>query len=132
MYQKVLLSGKDDKIDNLISENKKQSDEMKKQSDQIQELLKYAKETKEQNEELLDNIDDIKEQNDDLKDTMEDIKEAFKETADRSVPNPIDDNERHKFIGNDIELQYNYTLNDLLNKITEINNERFNEYNECP
>ena len=33
MYQKVLLSGKDDKIDNLISENKKQSDEMKKQSD---------------------------------------------------------------------------------------------------
>jgi hypothetical protein len=33
---------------------------------------------------------------------MEDIKEAFKETfketADRSVPNPIDDNERHEFI----------------------------------
>ena len=42
MYQKVLLSGKDEKIDNLIKENKKQSAH-------IEELLGYAKETKDQN-----------------------------------------------------------------------------------
>jgi uncharacterized coiled-coil DUF342 family protein len=226
MYQKVLLSGKDDKIDEM-------KETINNQNKKIDELLNYAKDTKEKNNELLDNIDelkdniedlnntvdDIKEQNDDLKDTMVDIKEAFKETADRSVPNPTNNNERHefillqhkelinrfkfirgiqkyndskiqkkyseyniikreynanpiqlfklfkdtikeyyklekakitankqlknktklkkeiekiKFIGNDIELQYNYTLNDLLNKITEINNERFNEYNDCP
>jgi uncharacterized coiled-coil DUF342 family protein len=226
MYQKVLLSGKDDKIDEM-------KETINNQNKKIDELLNYAKDTKEKNNELLDNIDelkdniedlnntvdDIKEQNNDLKDTMDDIKEAFKETADRSVPNPTNNNERHefillqhkelinrfkfirgiqkyndskiqkkyseyniikreynanpiqlfklfkdtikeyyklekvkitankqlknktklkkeiekiKFIGNDIELQYNYTLNDLLNKITEINNERFNEYNDCP
>ena len=219
MYQSKIING-------ISKENKSLHDKIDKQSNEIKELLNYAKDTKEQNNELLDNIedlnntfDDIKEQNDDLKDTMDDIKEAFKETADRSVPNPIDDNEQHefillqhkdlihrfkfirgiqkyndskiqkkyieyniikreynanpiqlfklfkdtikeyynlekakitankqlknktklkkeiekiKFIGNDIELQYNYTLNDLLNKITEINNERFNEYNECP
>ena len=205
MYQKVLLSGKDNKIDNL---NKK-----------IDELLNYGKQTTEKLNEIHEQNEELKDTIDDLNDNVSDIKEAFKETADRSVPNPIDDNERHefillqhkdlinrfkfirgiqkyndskiqkkyseyniikreynanpiqlfklfkdtikeyyklekskitankqlknktklkkeiekiKFIGNDIELQYNYTLDDLLNKITEINNERFNEYNDCP
>ena len=195
MYQKVLLSGKDDKLDEMKA--------------QIKELLGYARETKEQNEELKDTMEDIK-------DTMEDIKDAFKETADRSVPNSPNENERHefillqhkeltnkfkfirgiqkyneskilkkyseyniikrdfnanpiqlfkqfketikenyklekakitanknlknkmqlkkevdkiKFIGNDLELQYNYTLNDLLDELTQVCNERFNEYN---
>jgi hypothetical protein len=209
MYQQVLLSGKDDKIDELIKETKKLSEENKKQSAQIDELLGYAKETKEQNEELHNKVDD-------LKDTMEDIKEDFKETANRSVPNPNDENERHEFIllqhkelnnkltfmrgiqklnenkiskkykeyniikreynanpiqlfkqfkeamkekyniekekiknnkklknknqlkkevekikfsGNNLELQFNYTLNDLLDELTNVCNERFNEYN---
>ena len=37
--------------------------------------------------------------------------------------------EKIKFNGNNFELQYNYTLNDLLDKINEICNEKFNEYN---
>ena len=209
MYQKVLLSGKDEKLDEMKSTIDKQSEKIDKQSAQIEELLGYAKETKDQNEELKDTMEDIK-------DTMEDIKDAFKETADRSVPNSPNENERHefillqhieltnkfkfirgiqkyneskilkkyseyniikrdfnanpiqlfkqfketikenyklekakitanknlknkmqlkkevdkiKFIGNDLELQYNYTLNDLLDYLTQVCNERFNEYN---
>jgi len=216
MYQKVLLSGKDEKLDEqfkTINEMKstidKQSKKIDKQSIQIDELLGYAKETKEQNEELNDKVDN-------LQDTMADIKEAFKETAERSVPNPNDDNERHefillqhkelnnnfkfirgiqkyndskiqkkyseyniikrefnanpiqlfkqfkeiikenyklekakitankklknknqlkkevekiKFIGNELELQFNYTLNNLLDDLTKVCNERFTDYN---
>ncbi len=216
MYQKVLLLGKDEKLDEqfkTINEMKstidKQSKKIDKQSIQIDELLGYAKETKEQNEELNDKVDN-------LQDTMADIKEAFKETAERSVPNPNDDNERHefillqhkelnnnfkfirgiqkyndskiqkkyseyniikrefnanpiqlfkqfkeiikenyklekakitankklknknqlkkevekiKFIGNELELQFNYTLNDLLDDLTKVCNERFTDYN---
>jgi uncharacterized protein YoxC len=212
MYQSKIING-------ISKENKSLHDKIDKQSNEIKELLNYAKDTKEQNNELLDNIEDLNNTVDELNDNVSDIKEAFKETANRSVPNPIDNNERHefillqhkelihrfkfirgiqkyndskiqkkyieyniikreynanpiqlfklfkdtikeyynlekakitankqlknktklkkeiekiKFIGNDIELQYNYTLNDLLNKITEINNKRFNEYNECP
>ncbi len=126
MYQKVLLSGKDDKIDeqskkidNLIKETKNLTDENKKQSAQIEELLGYAKKTTEQNEELKETVEDmneeikdmneeIKEMNEDindmskdinnLNDTMDEIKESFKETADRSVPNPKEEVERHEFI----------------------------------
>jgi hypothetical protein len=61
--------------------------------------------------------------------------EKSKITANKQLKNKTKlkkEIEKIKFIGNDIELQYNYTLNDLLNKITEINNERFNEYNDCP
>lgn len=210
MYQKVLLSGKDEKIDELIQENKKQSA-------QIDELLGYAKKTAEQNEDIKEQNEDLKDTMEDLKDTMEDIKDAFKETADRSVPNPNNENERHEFIllqhkeldykfmfirgiqklnenkisskyneyniikreynanpiqlfkqfkesmkeyykiekekiknnkklknkkelkkevekikfcGNKLELQFNYTLNDLLNDLTKVCDERFNEYND--
>lgn len=210
MYQKILLSGKDEKIDKQF----KTINEMKKQ---IDELLGYAKETKEQNEELHDKVDDMNDNINDMKETMDDIKEAFKETADRSVPCPKNENEKHEFIllqhkefnnelkfirgiqkyndskiqnkyseyniikrefnanpiqlfklfketikeeykikkleitnnkqlknkiklkkeieaikfkGNDITLQYNYSLNDLLNKLTLINNEKFKEYSE--
>jgi uncharacterized coiled-coil DUF342 family protein len=195
------------------------SNENKSLHNKIDKLLNYGKQTTEKLNEIHEQNEELKDTIDDLNDNVSDIKEAFKETADRSVPNPIDDNERHefillqhkelinrfkfirgiqkyndskiqkkyidyniikreynanpiqlfklfkdtikeyyklekakitankqlknktklkkeiekiKFIGNDIELQYNYTLNDLLNKITEINNERFNEYNECP
>ena len=222
MYQKVLLSGKDEKIDNL---NKK----IDKQSEEIQELLKYAKETKvqleentEQNGELLDKVDEMNDNISDIKDTMDDMKESFKDTADRSVPSPKKKNERHEFIllqhkellnnfkflrgiqklneskintkyseyniikreynanpiqlykmfkntvkenytiakkiitnnkklknktqlkkevekikfnGNNFELQYNYTLTNLIEELTNICNEKFkeyNEYDECP
>jgi hypothetical protein len=202
MYQKVLLSGKDEKIDEMKA--------------QIDELLNYAKDTKEQNDDLKDTMEDIKNQNDDLKDTMDDIKDAFKDTADRSVPKPNEEHDRHEFIllqhkeltnrfkfirgiqkyneskiaskyseyniikrdfnanpiqlfkqfkatikeeyklekakitanktlknknqlkkevekikftGNDLELQFGYTLDNLLDKLSEVCNERFNEYN---
>jgi len=98
MYQKVLLSGKDEKLDEM-----KQT--IDKQSAQIDELLGYAKKTverneelKEQNEELYEKVDYMKENMEDMKENMEDIKDAFKETADRSVPSPKKSNERHEFI----------------------------------
>jgi hypothetical protein len=209
MYQKVLLSGKDEKLDEMKA--------------QIDELLNYGKQTTEklneiheQNEDLKEQNEDIKNQNDDLKDTMEDIKDAFKDTADRSVPKPNEEHDRHEFIllqhkeltnrfkfirgiqkcnesriaskyseyniikrdfnanpiqlfkqfkesmkehyklekakitanktlknknqlkkevekikftGNDLELQFNYTLDNLLDKLSEVCNERFTEYN---
>ena len=119
MYQKVLLSGKDEKLDEM-----KQT--IDKQSAQIDELLGYAKKTVEKNEELKEqkeelyekvdymkenmedmkenmedmkeNMEDMKENMEDMKENMEDIKDAFKETADRSVPSPKKSNERHEFI----------------------------------
>ena len=209
MYQQILLSGKDKKLDEMKA--------------QIDELLNYGKQTTEklneiheQNEDLKDTMEDLKDQNEDLKDTMEDIKGAFKETADRSVPKPNEEHNRHEFIllqhkeltnrfkfirgiqkcnesriaskyseyniikrdfnanpiqlfkqfkesmkenyklekaiitanktlknknqlkkevekikftGNDLELQFDYTLDNLLDKLSEVCNERFTEYN---
>jgi uncharacterized protein YoxC len=98
MYQQILLSGKDKKLDEM-----KQT--IDKQSAQIDELLGYAKKTVEQNEELKETVDDMNETVEDMKDNMEDmkdnlddIKDAFKETADRSVPSPKKSDERHEFI----------------------------------
>lgn len=216
MYQKVLLSGKDDKIDEQFKTINEMKSTIDKQTVQIEELLGYAKETQKQNEEIKEQNDELNDKVDNLQDTMADIKEAFKETADRSVPNPNDDNERHefillqhkeltnifkfirgiqkyndskiqkkyseyniikrefnanpiqlfkqfketikenyklekakitankklknknqlkkevekiKFIGNELELQFNYTLNDLLDDLTKVCNERFTDYN---
>jgi hypothetical protein len=41
------------------------------------------------------------------------------------------DVEKIKFTGNDFELQYNYTLNDLLYDLTKVCDEKFNDYNDC-
>jgi hypothetical protein len=193
------------------------TDENKSLHKKIDELLGYAKETQKQNEEIKEQNEELNDKVDNLQDNMADIKEAFKETADRSVPNPNDDNERHefillqhkellnhfkfirgiqkyndskiqkkyseyniikrefnanpiqlfkqfketikenyklekakitankklknknqlkkevekiKFIGNELELQFNYTLNDLLDDLTNICNEKFKDYNE--
>jgi len=216
MYQQILLSGKDKKLDEMKAT-------IDKQSSQIDELLNYGKQTTEklneiheQNEDLKEQNEDIKNQNDDLKDTMDDIKDAFKDTADRSVPKPNEEHDRHEFIllqhkeltnrfkfirgiqkyneskiaskyseyniikrdfnanpiqlfkqfkesmkehyklekakitanktlknknqlkkevekikftGNDLELQFDYTLDNLLDKLSEVCNERFTEYN---
>jgi uncharacterized protein YoxC len=223
MYQQILLSGKDKKLDEMKAT-------IDKQSSQIDELLNYGKQTteklneiheqnedlKEQNDDLKDTMDDIKEQNEDLKESMDDIKDAFKDTADRSVPKPNEEHDRHEFIllqhkeltnrfkfirgiqkyneskiaskyseyniikrdfnanpiqlfkqfkesikenyklekakitanktlknknqlkkevekikftGNDLELQFDYTLDNLLDKLSEVCNERFTEYN---
>lgn len=224
MYQKVLMSGKDEKIDDqfkIINEQSKTINEMKQQ---IDELLGYAKETKEQldetkeqNEELLDKVDEMNDKVDEMNDNIHDIKDAFKETADRSVPSPKNENERHEFIllqhkelennfkfirgiqklndskisnkyseyniikreynanpiqlykmfketvkdnykiekqkitenkqlknkiklkkevekikfnGNELILQYNYTINNLLDELTKVCNEKFNDYNQ--
>jgi hypothetical protein len=43
--------------------------------------------------------------------------------------------EKIKFNGNNFELQYNYTLTNLIEELTNICNEKFkeyNEYDECP
>lgn len=209
LYQNVLLSGKDEKIDEQSKDIKEMKNTINKQSEEIKELLKYAKDTKEE-------VQDLKEEVENLNDSMEDIKEGFKETAERSVPNPSDENERHEFIllqhkelnykftfirgiqklnenkvsrkykeyniikreynanpiqlfkqfkesmkeyyaiekekikndkklknktqlkkevekikfcGNNLELQFNYTLNDLMDDLTKVCNEKFNEYN---
>jgi len=203
--------------------NKHLSTENKSLHKKIDELLNYGKQTTEklneiheQNEDLKEQNEDIKNQNDDLKDTMDDIKDAFKDTADRSVPKPNEEHDRHEFIllqhkeltnrfkfirgiqkyneskiaskyseyniikrdfnanpiqlfkqfkesmkehyklekakitanktlknknqlkkevekikftSNDLELQFGYTLDNLLDKLSEVCNERFTEYN---
>ena len=38
--------------------------------------------------------------------------------------------EKIKFMGNNFELQYNYSLNDLLDELTNICNTKFQDYNE--
>ncbi len=91
MYKDMLLSGKDTKIDEQSKKIDDLLDENKKQSAKIDELLKFARETKDQNDELKDTVDDIK-------DTVDDIKYAFEDTANRSVPDPSDVNDRHEFI----------------------------------
>ena len=91
MYQKVLMSGKD----NTINEQLKTINEMKAKMD---EILGYAKETKEQNEELLDKVDEMNDKVDEMNDNINDIKDAFKDTSDRSVPSAKNENERHEFI----------------------------------
>ncbi len=131
MYQKVLLSGKDEKMD-----------EMKKQ---IEELLGYAKKTTQQNEELKETVEDmsdeIKEMNEDiedmskdinnLNDTMDEIKESFKETADRSVPNPKEEVERHEFIL--LQSKENNNKFTFLRRIKELNenkiHSKYSNYN---
>ena len=145
MYQTVLMSGKDEKLDEqfkTINEMKqtidKQSEENKKQSKQIEELLGYAKKTNEQNKHLSDtvnnlndSVDDMKDDINDLKDNIEDIKDAFKDTADRSVPNPTDDFERHEFILlQHKDLLHNFKFIRGIQKYneTKIQN-KYNEYN---
>jgi hypothetical protein len=224
MYQKVLLSGKDEKMDEMKQTIDKQSEKIDEQSEKIDELLGYAKETKVQNEELKvqneemhDTMEEMKDNIDNLNDTMDDIKDSFKDTANRSVPSPRKENEQHEFIllqhkellnnfkfirgiqklnetkinnkyseyniikreynanpiqlykmfkdtlkdnyklekqkiinnkklknktqlkkevekikfnGNNFELQYNYTLNNLMDELTKISNEKFKDYNE--
>ena len=131
MYQKVLLSGKDDRIDELIQENKKQSEK-------IDELLNCAKETKDTMDDMNDTIDDMNYTMNNMNDTMNDmnedmnnIKDAFKETSDRSVPSPKNENERHEFI----LLQHKELLNSFkfIRGIQKLNdskiNKKYSEYN---
>ncbi len=82
----------------VTKENKSLHDKVDNQSKQINELLKYARdtgetlhETKEQSEELKDSIDN-------LNDTMMDVKEAFEETATRSVSIARNEKDNHEFI----------------------------------
>ena len=71
-----------------------------------------------------DNINDITE-------PMNDMKDAFKETSDRSVPSPKNENERHEFI----LLQHKELLNSFkfirgIQKLNESNiNKKYSEYN---
>jgi hypothetical protein len=215
MYQNVLLSGKDVKIDEL-------KNKLNKQSEEIAKLINYSKEANTKLDNANEKIDDLQIQNDEIIDVMHDMKDALYETSDNYVPLPNNDNERHEFIllqhkdltntfkfirgiqkynenkiknkyseyniikrefnanpiqffkifkeeikeeydtlkakitqnkslknkvqlkreiekikfkGNTLTLQYNYSLNDFLDKLTEINNKRFElyeEFNDCP
>ena len=131
MYQKVLLSGKDDRIDEL-------KQEIKDQSKKIDELLNCAKETKDTMDDMNDTIDDMNYTMNNMNDTMNDmnedmnnIKDAFKETSDRSVPSPKNENERHEFI----LLQHKELLNSFkfIRGIQKLNdskiNKKYSEYN---
>jgi hypothetical protein len=216
MYQKVLLSGKDEKMDEMKAQINELLGYAKETKVQLDETKVQLDETKVQNEEMQDTMEEMKDNIDNLNDTMDDIKDAFKDTANRSVPSPRKENEQHEFIllqhkellnnfkfirgiqklnetkinnkyseyniikreynanpiqlykmfkdtlkdnyklekqkiinnkklknktqlkkeiekikftGNDLELQYDYTLNDLLDNLTKICNERFTEYN---
>ena len=69
-----------------------------------------------------------------FKETIKEYYKLEKEkiTANKNLKNKMKlkrEIEKIKFIGNDITLQYNYTLNELLDYITEVSNERFSEYN---
>lgn len=106
-YLEKLLSQKDDKIDNLIIENKKQSEKIDKQSEEINKLLNYAKDTndtlhevKEENIELNDNINELNE-------NLTEVREVFYENLDRNVPTPENLNNLHEFI----LLQYKNDMN---------------------
>jgi len=230
MYQNNIINGITDenkslhkKIDELLNYGKQTTEKLNEIHEQNEDLKEQNEDIKnqnedlkEQNDDLKDTMEDIKNQNDDLKDTMEDIKDAFKDTADRSVPKPNEEHDRHEFIllqhkeltnrfkfirgiqkyneskiaskyseyniikrdfnanpiqlfkqfkesmkehyklekakitankklknknqlkkevekikftGNDLELQFDYTLDNLLDKLSEVCNERFNEYN---
>ena len=112
LYKKNIIKHLTKENESLHNKIDKQSEKIDKQSSQIEELLGYAKKTTEQNEELKETVEEmneeIKEMNEDindmskdinnLNDTMDEIKESFKETADRSVPNPKEEVERHEFI----------------------------------
>ena len=67
LYMKVLLSGKDEKIDELMRENKEQSKKMDAQSKKMDEQSKKMDEQAVRINNLLDGTDFIKNQNEDLK-----------------------------------------------------------------
>ena len=67
LYMKVLLSGKDEKIDELMRENKEQSKKMDEQSKKMDEQSKKMDEQAVRINKLLDGTDFIKNQNEDLK-----------------------------------------------------------------
>ena len=97
-YQNQLLSMKDDNIECL---NKK-VDNLQKD---INDLLGYAKDTKEKLEETKEKLDETEEELnnindkfDDLNDKVDDIKDAFEETASRSVPDPVNEENKSEFV----------------------------------
>jgi hypothetical protein len=90
-YQIVLLSMKDDKID----EQSRKIDNLQKD---INDLLGYARDTKEKLDETNEELNDINDKFDDLNDKVDDMKEAFEETAGRSVPEPTNDENKSEFV----------------------------------
>jgi hypothetical protein len=58
--------------------------------------------------------------------------EKAKITANKKLKNKTQlkkEIEKIKFTGNNLELQYDYKLNDLLDNLTKVCNEKFNEFN---
>jgi hypothetical protein len=59
--------------------------------------------------------------------------EKAKITANKKLTNKTQlkkEIEKIKFTGNNLELQYDYKLNDLLDNLTKVCNEKFKDYNE--
>jgi hypothetical protein len=59
LYSEKLLSGKDEKIDNLGKKIDKQSETIDKQSGEIEKLMRYAKDTNEKVDELHIKVDEL-------------------------------------------------------------------------
>ena len=127
-YQNKILSMKDDKIDEQskkIDEQSKKIDEVlkenKEQSKKIDDLLNYGKKTTEKLDEVQEDLngmseefenlneqfDDLHEQFDDLHEKVDDIKDSYKETANRSVPEPKSNKKKGMFV----LLQYKVNIN---------------------
>ena len=116
-YQKVLLSGKDTKIDELLKDNKEQSKKMdeqskimKEQSEEIKELLKYAKNAKVSLDEANESIDEMKEDIENLNDKVEEVRDEFRENLEHINPPPSNETNLHMFA----LLQYKNETNNLM------------------
>ena len=83
LYNQVLMSGKDKRID--------------EQDKKINEMLKKLDHSIEQNDEMLNDMSELKYQNDDLNDNINDIRETFYENLEDRVPKPEEEKETHEF-----------------------------------
>ena len=97
LYKNILLSGKDTKIDEVLKENKSQSE-------RIDELLKRTGDIYNQNEDLKedindldDNIEDLKEDINDLDDKIDDLTDRVDDLKEDKHEKCDDDNDNHYF-----------------------------------
>ena len=89
-YSEKLLSMKDDKIDKLLKSNLRLESKVDEQSEQIADLLGYAKYTKETLHEVQDDLTETKEQ-------VNAAKSYLEEKSKTSTKNPSDKRKHHYF-----------------------------------
>ena len=117
------------KIDEVLKNNKDILNENKEQSKQIEELLNYCKKTTNKLDEVQDELNEMAEEFEDLHEKVDKMKDAFEDTANRSVPDPEDEDLKSEYI----LLQCNENLNEFvfIRGIKEYNDKKIvNRYNE--